>query len=64
MDAPCKDCPDRKFGCHASCEKYAAFCDECKRINEERIKYKTSLSASRNCAFFYPRTYMRLRGWI
>ena len=22
---PCKDCPDRKIGCHAKCEKYIAF---------------------------------------
>ena len=21
--SPCKDCPDRKVGCHGSCEKYA-----------------------------------------
>ena len=25
MNAPCKDCPDRSQGCHARCEKYAAF---------------------------------------
>ena len=23
--APCKDCPDRKVGCHSSCQKYKDF---------------------------------------
>lgn len=23
--APCKDCKDRRVGCHAECEKYARF---------------------------------------
>ena len=25
MIAPCKDCPDRSLGCHASCGKYIAY---------------------------------------
>lgn len=25
MTAPCKDCPDRSIGCHASCGKYIAY---------------------------------------
>lgn len=25
MTAPCKDCPDRSFGCHAYCGKYIAY---------------------------------------
>ena len=28
--SPCKDCPDRKVGCHGECEKYKAY----KRANE------------------------------
>ena len=23
--APCKDCPDRKLGCHSKCEKYKEY---------------------------------------
>lgn len=25
IDSPCKDCPDRKSGCHTVCEKYKEF---------------------------------------
>ena len=25
MTAPCKDCPDRSLGCHASCSKYISY---------------------------------------
>ena len=25
MISPCKDCQDRKVGCHSVCEKYKAF---------------------------------------
>lgn len=25
MKAPCKNCPDREIGCHASCPDYIAF---------------------------------------
>ena len=32
MTAPCKDCPDRSQGCHARCERYAAFY----AVNERR----------------------------
>lgn len=31
MTAPCKDCPDRRAGCHAACPRYREFraaCDE------------------------------------
>jgi hypothetical protein len=24
-DSPCKDCPDRKSGCHTVCERYKEF---------------------------------------
>jgi len=34
--APCKDCPDRTVGCHASCEKYIAFAAERERIRTEK----------------------------
>lgn len=43
MKAPCRqpdgtDCPDRKVGCHAECEKYKAFKTERDAIREERRK--------------------------
>ncbi len=38
---PCKtrygpDCPNRKVGCHSTCEKYLAFKKEKERVNAER----------------------------
>lgn len=31
-DAPCKDCEERKLGCHSICPRYRDFCEK----NEER----------------------------
>lgn len=36
MIAPCKDCKERKLGCHANCEKYLEFRSHQDSIN--RIK--------------------------
>lgn len=38
IQPPCKDCPDRTVGCHASCEKYTAFAAERERIRAARWK--------------------------
>ena len=27
MDIPCKDCPDRSWPCHATCERYARYAE-------------------------------------
>lgn len=35
--APCKDCKERHPKCHGECEKYAAFCEESKRIRAARL---------------------------
>ena len=31
----CKDCPDRKVGCHGQCEKYKKQCEELQRKKEK-----------------------------
>lgn len=38
MTAPCKDCPDRRAGCHdeAVCDKWAAFQKSLQQMKEER----------------------------
>lgn len=39
MVAPCKNCPERRELCHATCERYKAYrawCDE--RCEERRIR--------------------------
>lgn len=33
MKAPCLDCPDGKFRCHAKCEKYI----EAKKMHQEKL---------------------------
>lgn len=40
MKAPCKDCQNRRVGCHSECEKYISFSEERSRQLEE--KYKAS----------------------
>ena len=34
MNAPCKDCPDRKPGCHSVCERYLDY----RRNKDEQIE--------------------------
>ena len=41
MQAPCKDCPDRKYMCHSTCEKYIAYDKYRKEIREKRMEYNT-----------------------
>jgi ribosomal protein S4 len=38
--APCKDCPDRKVGCHSTCKKYLAFRQERIELNKKIYKQK------------------------
>lgn len=35
---PCKDCPDRKAGCSAKCEKWAAYVEKRNAAYAERLK--------------------------
>lgn len=35
---PCKDCPDRKAGCSAKCEKWAAYVKNRNAAYDERLK--------------------------
>ena len=36
--APCKDCADRKLGCHGNCPKYQEFKAYCDLVNEKRLQ--------------------------
>ena len=33
---PCKDCEDRVYGCHSTCDKYKAFQTELERIKHAK----------------------------
>ena len=34
--SPCYGCPDRALGCHASCERYAAYREQQERVYQAR----------------------------
>ena len=36
MNPPCKDCPDRRSGCHSHCEKYIAYTVELEKMREDK----------------------------
>ena len=36
MRNPCKKCEERHVGCHASCEKYMAFYEQNRKIDQKR----------------------------
>lgn len=36
MKVPCKDCGDRKIGCHAKCERYLEFRKSREKVYEYR----------------------------
>lgn len=37
-DSPCKDCKERRTGCHPECEKYKVFAEENRRRHDEAMK--------------------------
>ncbi len=45
MECPCRDCGDRKVGCHGTCEKYK----EWKVQNDELNKKARKIRESQRC---------------
>ena len=41
----CKDCPDRRIGCHAVCERYTEESERNRKKREENQKQKDAYSA-------------------
>ena len=39
MNIPCKDCENRKVGCHGNCQKYAAYQRENEKKKQARRDY-------------------------
>ena len=33
---PCFQCTDRELGCHATCQRYIEFTEECERVRKNR----------------------------
>lgn len=40
LNSPCKECPDRKIGCHSKCEKYLKYRAKYDEINNKVRMYK------------------------
>ena len=38
VEAPCKDCPERKLHCHDGCERYQAYNDQMITIRKHRLQ--------------------------
>ena len=49
-NAPCKDCPDRKMGCHGRCEKYLAF--RAVQTEESERKHMIAVSTKSDKTWF------------
>lgn len=47
--SPCKECADRKAGCHSKCKEYALFIDVRKACNK-RIKDEERVNIVRHCS--------------
>lgn len=45
-ESPCKDCDNRKLGCHSTCEDYIAFDKAKKAYNDKISKARESKSIS------------------
>ena len=41
IDAPCRDCKDRKINCHSDCEKYQEYARKKKEFTELERKART-----------------------
>lgn len=39
MQAPCKDCPDRRYLCHSTCEKYIAYNKYREEVRQKKREY-------------------------
>lgn len=48
MRAPCKDCPDRKLGCHSVCEKYIEFTKKNEEIRLKKARENNSYNEIMN----------------
>lgn len=45
MQAPCRDCAERRVGCHAACPKYQAYAADRVRVRAERAVQAEATSA-------------------
>ena len=39
MNAPCKDCPDRNYMCHSTCEKYIEYQKHREEVRKKKQEF-------------------------
>lgn len=50
MKAPCKDCGQRKLGCHDRCEAYQTYLKRCEAAREKRREHSILFTCTRDGA--------------
>lgn len=53
LEAPCKDCKDRKLNCHSSCKKYLDY--QVKNEERKAIERNSKVDTSHGWAFTHKR---------
>ena len=56
VDAPCKDCIDRYFGCHGECDGYKAW-------QAERMKEKALAAKEQRIDSYEHKRALRCKDW-
>ena len=46
MNSPCLKCPDRREGCHGSCERYAKYVGRRRAIAQAKAKWYADVGAA------------------
>lgn len=58
INSPCKDCPDRYFGCHDHCDRFAEY-------REKKDKQKEAINKEKQTTYFgrdkIPSTYVKAK---
>ena len=49
--SPCKDCPDRKTGCHSKCQKYIEYDSANKARRGKRMQALDSIYVTREAIY-------------
>jgi hypothetical protein len=59
-ETPCRDCPDRKLKCHATCERYLALKAKAKELSDAKFDERCKSEAFMD-AMYGPQKHIRKR---
>ena len=60
-ETPCKDCSERKLGCHGKCERYKLWGEECASLRNKIYNEKGKEDIQSE--FAIKTFYIRNKGW-